>query len=127
MQFPWRPCRARLPRPVPQFYRFSRPLPAFQEDLEAASRKGPPCPAPAVRGPCLESVSYAPPPLDSRRQRHPHRETDAAPFRSSSLAAVRQEWSLKARSLGRETSTDTRPGYLELLQMEAGSTSRPAQ
>src|ERR1035441_8550353 len=99
MQFPWRPCQATLPHPVRQFYRFSRPLPAFQEDLEAASRKDPPCPAPAASGSYLELVSSAQLRLDSRTQHHLHRETDAAPLRSSSLAAIHQEWFPKARSL----------------------------
>src|SRR5208282_3527335 len=127
MQFPWRLCQATLPHPVRQFYRFSRPLPAFQEDLEAATRKGPPCPAPAVRGSYLESVSSAQPRLDSRRQHHQHREKDAVPLRSSSLAAIHQEWFRKARNLRRGTSTDTRLGDLAVLQTEAGSTSRPVQ
>src|ERR1039458_7613382 len=115
MQFPWRPYPARLPRPVQQFYRFPRPLPEFEEDLEAASRIGLPCHEEPVRGRYLEPEFSFPPRLDSRKQHHLHRETGSPSFRSSSLYARHQGWFRKARNLSRETSTDKRLGYRAVL------------
>src|SRR6266705_7149718 len=121
MQFPWRPYPARLPPPVRQVYRFPRPLPEFEEDLEAASQTGLPCHEEPVRGRCPVPEFSSPLRLDSRRQHHLHRETDSSRFRSSSLYARHQGWFRKARNLSHETSTDTPLDYRAALQMEAGS------
>src|ERR1039458_6278031 len=120
MQFPWHSYPARLPPPVQQFYRFPRPLPEFEEDLEAASRTGLPCHEEPVRGRYLEPEFYCPLRLDSSRQHHLHRETDSPRFRSCPPDAKHQGWFRKAHNLSRETSTGTRPGYRAVLQMEAG-------
>src|ERR1019366_7359744 len=122
-----RPYPARLPHSVRQFYRLPRPLPEFEEDLEAASRIGLPCHEEPVRGRCLEAEFSSPPRLGFHRQHHPHRETDSPRFRSSSLYARHRGWFRKERNLSRETSIDTRPGYRAAPQMEAGSTPHPAQ
>src|SRR5450755_438784 len=116
MQFPWRPHPATLPPPVRQFYRFPRPLPEFEEDLEAASRTGLPCHEEPARGRCPEPEVSCPLRLDSRRQHHLHRETDSPRFRSSLLYARHQGWFRKARNLSRETSTDTLPDYRATLR-----------
>src|ERR1017187_9988627 len=99
MQFPWSPYPARLPRSVRQFYRFPRPLPEFEEDLEGAFRTGPPCHEEPVRAPCLETVSYAQLRLGFHKQHHLHRETDSSRFRSFSLDAKHQGWFRKAHNL----------------------------
>src|ERR1700683_1321478 len=121
MQFPWRPCRAGLPRLIQRFYRFPQLALASAEDHKARSPTDPQCRAQFAHEPKPEWEFSVLRPLDFRRRHRPRPAEVWGPLADSPCGEAGLRSYRKARCLRREILGGTRLGYHEELQTAAGS------